>query len=224
MGLCVSVKNDADIAAQSRSVRSSVQKPSIPSPVKDKSAVVNGGNPAVDDVPLTSLHSPGRFTAAGSKEEAFFDSQPWVESDGEDDYFSVRGDFTPSCASTPVHHFSQIKTPLPEEEAMDAAQASSPPQEQKSQSRLLDLFNDDKQAPTKVEGDAIPNPSVAQEPKSRSGGSSFSFSCRSDDNASTGNAQRLEIESPKSALRCLPRRSSSGRRKRTSWIKKQNSG
>lgn len=28
---------------------------------------------------------------AGSKEEAFFDSQPWLDSDGEDDFLSVNG-------------------------------------------------------------------------------------------------------------------------------------
>lgn len=28
---------------------------------------------------------------AGSKDETFFDSQPWLESDCEDDFFSVNG-------------------------------------------------------------------------------------------------------------------------------------
>lgn len=28
---------------------------------------------------------------AGSKEDAFFDSKPWLDSDCEDDFFSVNG-------------------------------------------------------------------------------------------------------------------------------------
>ncbi|CAN1187919.1 Uncharacterized protein At3g27210 [Linum perenne] len=51
------------------------------------------------------------FSSYGSKEEAFFDSQPWLESDAEDDFHSVRGDFTPSRGSTPVHHNFFIGTP-----------------------------------------------------------------------------------------------------------------
>ncbi|XP_057482743.1 uncharacterized protein At3g27210-like [Actinidia eriantha] len=50
----------------------------------------------------------------GGKEDTFFDSQPWLESDCEDDFSSVNGDFyfdyvslvayvTPSSGSTPVN-------------------------------------------------------------------------------------------------------------------------
>ncbi|GMH26077.1 hypothetical protein Nepgr_027920 [Nepenthes gracilis] len=39
---------------------------------------------------------------AGSKEEVFFDSQPWLESDSED-YFSINGDNTPSFGASPAH-------------------------------------------------------------------------------------------------------------------------
>lgn len=31
------------------------------------------------------------FAYTGSKEEAFFDSKPWLDSDGEDDFYSVNG-------------------------------------------------------------------------------------------------------------------------------------
>lgn len=40
----------------------------------------------------------------GSKEETFFDSRAWLDSDCEDDFYSVNGDFTPSRGNTPVHH------------------------------------------------------------------------------------------------------------------------
>lgn len=31
------------------------------------------------------------FSCIGSKEEAFFDSKPWLDSDCEDDFYSVNG-------------------------------------------------------------------------------------------------------------------------------------
>lgn len=31
------------------------------------------------------------FLLTGSKEEAFFDSKPWIDSDCEDDFYSVNG-------------------------------------------------------------------------------------------------------------------------------------
>ena len=33
--------------------------------------------------------------SAGSKEETFFDTQPWLESDCDDDFFSVKGGKNP---------------------------------------------------------------------------------------------------------------------------------
>ena len=65
-----------------------------PSPVKDK--------PASDDPPINAW-SATTFKDLGSKDETFFDSRPWLDSDCEDDFHSVRGDFTPSRGNTPVH-------------------------------------------------------------------------------------------------------------------------
>nr|CAD1839076.1 unnamed protein product [Ananas comosus var. bracteatus] len=48
----------------------------------------------------------------GSKEEeVFFDSQAWLDSDCEDDFFSVNGDFMPSRGSTPNHQPSAPTRP-----------------------------------------------------------------------------------------------------------------
>ncbi|URE12223.1 hypothetical protein MUK42_36417 [Musa troglodytarum] len=41
-----------------------------------------------------------------NKEEAFFDSQAWLDSDCEDDFASVNGDFIPSRGSTPNYEMS----------------------------------------------------------------------------------------------------------------------
>ncbi|XVE84140.1 hypothetical protein DITRI_Ditri16bG0145800 [Diplodiscus trichospermus] len=74
-----------------------------PSPVKEKPA-------ASGDFTLKSL-CPSTFKDFGSKDETFFDSRAWLDSDCEDDFFSVNGDFTPSCGNTPVHHSFSMGTP-----------------------------------------------------------------------------------------------------------------
>ncbi|MED6194513.1 hypothetical protein PIB30_029303 [Stylosanthes scabra] len=46
-----------------------------------------------------------------SKEEAFYDSKAWLDSDCEDDFYSVK-EFTPSRGTSPVHHsFGTIPGP-----------------------------------------------------------------------------------------------------------------
>ncbi|OMO92982.1 hypothetical protein COLO4_17171 [Corchorus olitorius] len=103
-----------------------------PSPVKEKpaAAAANG------DFTLKS-QSPSTFRDFGSKDETFFDSRAWLDSDCEDDFFSVNGakqflveytfslsmivvptiminiyaDFTPSRGNTPVHHNFSMGTP-----------------------------------------------------------------------------------------------------------------
>ncbi|KAF6162894.1 hypothetical protein GIB67_021043 [Kingdonia uniflora] len=47
-----------------------------------------------------------------SKEKTFFDSQAWLDSDCEDDFLSVNGDFTPSCGNTPKQLSNFAGTPL----------------------------------------------------------------------------------------------------------------
>lgn len=83
-------------------------KSSIPStPVKEKprSAIVD---PAFLSVGYKSQVSPFNSVASyrshGSKEEAFYDTQAWLDSDCDDDFYSVNGDFTPSRGNTPVHN------------------------------------------------------------------------------------------------------------------------
>ncbi|KAJ6818990.1 uncharacterized protein M6B38_404720 [Iris pallida] len=47
----------------------------------------------------------------GSKEETFFDSRAWLDSDCEDDFYSVNGELTPSRGSTPNHQISAPAIP-----------------------------------------------------------------------------------------------------------------
>ncbi|KAI3799263.1 hypothetical protein L1987_34555 [Smallanthus sonchifolius] len=79
-----------------------------PSPVKEKLPIIDG-NVAVKPQwpPLLPTANSRDF---GSKEETFFDSQAWLESDCESDFMSVNGEFTPSRGNTPVHHSSAATT------------------------------------------------------------------------------------------------------------------
>ncbi|KAL8049230.1 hypothetical protein ABFX02_06G008100 [Erythranthe guttata] len=150
MGSCVSVHKHPDSAFRLRfSIGSKNDKILIPSPVKDNSDTVNVVDRTVPVV-VNSHFSPARFPhadrfRAGSKDEAFFDSQPWLESDCEDDFVSVNGDFTPSRGSTPVHHSFSIgvlqvnKAPILVEETADSVTESSTPDKKK---RLSELFKE----------------------------------------------------------------------------------
>ncbi|KAI3793883.1 hypothetical protein L1987_36506 [Smallanthus sonchifolius] len=82
-----------------------------PSPVKEKHPIIDDGNVAVKPQwpPLLPSANSRDF---GSKEEMFFDSQAWLESDCESDFMSVNGEFTPSRGNTPVHN-SFIAATLP---------------------------------------------------------------------------------------------------------------
>ncbi|KAL7613794.1 uncharacterized protein At3g27210 [Lactuca sativa] len=73
-----------------------------PSPVKESPQIINDNVAVKPQWP--PLHSTAKPRDFGSKEETFYDSQPWLESDCEDDFMSVNGEFTPSRGNTPVHH------------------------------------------------------------------------------------------------------------------------
>ncbi|KAL9331229.1 hypothetical protein ACSQ67_000839 [Phaseolus vulgaris] len=70
------------------------------------------------------------------KDESFFDSKAWLDSDCEDDFYSVKGEFTPSRGSTPVHHIFLNKTPSSEPGSVPEP---SPTTQKK---KLLELFHE----------------------------------------------------------------------------------
>uniref|UniRef100_A0A1D1ZKS2 Uncharacterized protein At3g27210 n=1 Tax=Anthurium amnicola TaxID=1678845 RepID=A0A1D1ZKS2_9ARAE len=95
MGSCVSVRGNHPessmsfrLAVGSKEGRALAQSPSSAGGFDSTSVQVGAG---------LGFKNPGY----GSEDEAFFDSQAWLESDCEDDFFSVNGDFTPSRGSTP---------------------------------------------------------------------------------------------------------------------------
>ncbi|CAN0925353.1 Uncharacterized protein At3g27210 [Linum grandiflorum] len=130
MGSCVSSFHKGSAMKMGASFGSKPDELVLPeSPVKDKH-VTSAAAPL--DLPINRFHS------YGSKEESFFDSQPWLESDGEDDFHSVRGDFTPSRGSTPVHHSFSVGTPQQNKTAPYSVPEISP----LGKKRLSDLFKD----------------------------------------------------------------------------------
>ncbi|KAG8078895.1 hypothetical protein GUJ93_ZPchr0007g4381 [Zizania palustris] len=101
MGSCASVHKDPGFP----------NKLFLASPPKAKKAVNGkggGGGAPVDDLRAKveeeqqqqstglGFKSPG----SGSKDETFFDSRAWLDSDCEDDFYSLNGDLTPSRGST----------------------------------------------------------------------------------------------------------------------------
>ncbi|KAL2505347.1 hypothetical protein Adt_20993 [Abeliophyllum distichum] len=121
MGSCVSVHKGQESAMKFRLSFGS----------RNDKLVITSGDPMVADVALKSnpIYSACDF---GGEEDTFFDSQPWLESDCEDDFSSVNGDFTPSRGSTPVHHSFSIGNPV-------SISVSSPAAKKK---KLSDLFKE----------------------------------------------------------------------------------
>ncbi|CAN6242053.1 unnamed protein product, partial [Urochloa humidicola] len=95
--------------------------------------------PAAGAPVVTAVAGPAGYhsgTENGSKDESFFEARPWLDSDSEDDFYSVRGDFTPSRNSTPDH--SRLITSFSGRVPVDR---SKPSLIQKKQ-RLLDLLQE----------------------------------------------------------------------------------
>lgn len=118
----------------------------VPSPIKEKPVDVDR---PISDAGFKSQLSPiTNFRDFGSKEENFFDSQPWLESDCDDDFVSVNGDFTPSCGNTPdrgntpVHNFSTENPRVNKSLFLDRMPGSHPEPSPTSKKKLADLFRD----------------------------------------------------------------------------------
>ncbi|KAK1438775.1 hypothetical protein QVD17_04585 [Tagetes erecta] len=103
-----------------------------------------------------------RFSDYGSKDEVFFDSQAWLDSDYEDEFLSVNGDFTPSRGNTPVHHSlapSRANTFMNRVEFIGIPGQPSPTSTEKKK-RLLDLFKESQR-----DNNGSPNYQLAELPK-----------------------------------------------------------
>lgn len=143
----------------------------IPSPVKPKSF----------SIPIT-----------GSKDETFFDSNVWLDSDCDDDFLSVNGEFTPSRGNTPVHHnFSTGAPRVNKSGGTDLTPNGRPePSPTDKKHRLSDLFkeslrNDHNEDEQNTSGSATP----------------YASSLQSSERTPSGN---FKVKSLRSIQCCLP--------------------
>ncbi|MBA0822548.1 hypothetical protein Goarm_019345 [Gossypium armourianum] len=233
MGSCASVHKSSQESAMKVGLSLGSKTDNIiipPSPVKDKSDAVNG------DFTHNS-HSFSTFKDLGSKDETFFDSRAYLDSDCDDDFLSVSGDFTPSRGNTPVHHNS-ISNGVPKiHKAIDEGSPGSCSEVSPGKKKkLVELFRDSvkedqdvNELNTSINQDTAngkleckPTVQDILPPKSASGTpyvSQANSRCSSERTANGDNLVFKE-KSVRSAQRCLPSlvlcSSSSERRKKMS--------
>ncbi|KAE8694404.1 putative adenylate kinase 1 [Hibiscus syriacus] len=138
MGSCVSMQKSPQESAMKLGLSFESKTDNLiipPSPVKEK--------PAANGHLTLKSQSPYSFKDFGSKEETFFDSRAYLDSDCEDDFFSVNGEFTPSRGNTPVHHSFSVGTPRVNKATVDGSpflvSETSPTGKKK---KLLELFRE----------------------------------------------------------------------------------
>ncbi|KAJ6323949.1 hypothetical protein OIU76_011280 [Salix suchowensis] len=140
MGNCASVRKKANPAMKfSCPIDSRGNCIHIESPVKGSSTEKLNCKPQS----FSPMSCQASFHDLGNREDMFFDSHPWIESDCED-YLSVDGDFTPSCGTTPIHQGSYIETP-PREEPLciiTSARSLAEPSPADMRKQLFELFRE----------------------------------------------------------------------------------
>ncbi|KAM7266987.1 hypothetical protein ACFE04_009153 [Oxalis oulophora] len=102
-------------------------------------AVKLDANNVVPPSPIKSFTTS--YRDFGSKEEYFFDSRTYLESDCDDDFYSVNGDFTPSRGNTPVHH-SFSSTPARNNKGAFQNTPSRSTPEPSPKKKLVELFRE----------------------------------------------------------------------------------
>ncbi|CAD5178023.1 unnamed protein product [Musa acuminata subsp. malaccensis] len=83
-----------------------------------------------------------KITDIDNKEEAFFDSQAWLDSDCEEDFVSVNGDFVPSRGSTPNYEMSNNEPLIFSADTSPQTKSEPPPTAEKK--RLAQLLQENR--------------------------------------------------------------------------------
>ncbi|CAM8971171.1 unnamed protein product [Rhodiola kirilowii] len=180
----------------------------ISSPLKEKHQTVEFTK--FDHISRTSSYS------YGGEKEAFFDTQPWLDSDCEDDFYSIGGDFTSSRGNTPVHHSfasteirhsphwysSALASPIPVPGPSPNARKKSLSELFEESGRYVAEFTDDGILGFKAAGssdESLPT-SIVGSPYNVGARSSYSGQ-----KTPMGNYVARKVRSVKSANCCLPR-------------------
>ncbi|XP_023529186.1 uncharacterized protein At3g27210-like [Cucurbita pepo subsp. pepo] len=221
MGSCVSIHRNSDSAVKFRLSNGSKPNglPIPPSPIKDNDTPIIGNPPIHGGVFVKSQSSPSHF---GSKDEAFFDSRGWLDSDCEDDFYSVNGDFTPSRGNTPVRTSFSSGTPRINQVHVvdDLTPIAMPKPSPTGKKKLAELFRDSSRNGTDIQTKPTLNELALQSNPETPYMSGTNSVCSSE---RTSNGGDVWIEKEKrfgSAQCCLPslgsRRSFGDRRKKAS--------
>lgn len=150
MGSCASIHRNSDSAMNFRlSIGSKTNEMTIPpSPIKDNLTPINGGAGA-GGVFVKSHRTPSSHL--GSKDETFFDTRGWLDSDCDDDFYSVNGDFTPSRGNTPVHHNFASGTPRINQVIDDRTLITIPGPSPTGKKKLAELFRESSRNATGIQ-------------------------------------------------------------------------
>ncbi|PIA51206.1 hypothetical protein AQUCO_01100207v1 [Aquilegia coerulea] len=222
MGSGVSVHKHPDSSLKFRfSTSSKGKKILVPMPTKENG--LNGEDPTITQFGFKSQSSVTppltSFRINGSKDDTFFDSQAWLESDCEDDFLSVNGDFTPSRGSTSSHQGNKGNPQLNKSEflgrAPDLNAEPSPTDKKMKLSELLQesLGGDEayENQNTTNEDKLETKPANLVHPSKSTNGISYlfpnlskSFSSRSSDRTPNRFARSEKERSTKASHCCLP--------------------
>ncbi|KAD7478713.1 hypothetical protein R6Q59_005533 [Mikania micrantha] len=153
MGACISSHHKASATKLQPSFDPTVKPDHSsvihPSPGTGKPSAMVEHVAVESQLPPSPSPAPATVSEFGSKEETFFDTQAWIDSDYEDEFMSVNGEFTPSRGNTPVHPSLNQGTPRLNVGVTftdhigphDSTSEPSPTPTEKRR-RLLDLFKE----------------------------------------------------------------------------------
>ncbi|CAH2080124.1 unnamed protein product [Thlaspi arvense] len=178
------------------------------SPIKDVFSPVATPKTAAQVKSRWSFSSSKR-SFGSSKDETYFDSYEWQQSDSEDDFYSVNGEFTPSRGNTPKSSFSdrvppRFHNPLFEEEKprVSFSQLPPPPRRKKLGELFRDSIREEREVIMMME-ESSENQSEESSKKSSSGDNSGELKVTESSEKEIKNLKSLSYHH-----RCLPRFSS----------------
>ncbi|KAL5973022.1 hypothetical protein ACLOJK_039829 [Asimina triloba] len=146
-----------------------------------------------------------------SRDDAYFDSQAWLESDCEDDFLSVNGDLTPSCGSTPTKRSSNpASPPLSKASSMDRRPTFMPETSaDDKKTRLSELLKDDSHDEQPADNQDISSPLTSVNGKQSSDSANAEIPPPkslegSSDKSQNKDSKHEKMKSAKSSQCCIP--------------------